>query len=117
MRRAALLAALLAGCATTSSAPPVEAPLDEPEDDLPPEPSATEVVYRGRVIDVGPHVAGYPYRTFRPMPALGRLLYLHEGEQRTLRSVPLDGDLDGVAVADMGARDLRTFFARPTFPD
>jgi len=105
VKKLLLLAAFAAaGCATTSTSTPVEGPRDEPADDLPPEASATEVLYRGRVIDVGPHVASYPYRSFRPIPELNVLLYMHEGEQRTLRAVPLDGSqalAAGAAVSDV----------------
>ena len=78
----------------------------------------TVVQFRGRAIDLAPHVAGFPYRGFKVYGELGRLLYFNETESgRFLRALPLDGELDldaGRKVSDIdwnsrnwsGAREI-----------
>ena len=78
---------LLCGCATAPApAPTVAEPADAP--------SPTSVTFQGRSIDIEPHIAGYPYRSFKPFPELGVLLYMHEGDTRQMMKLPLTGDLD-----------------------
>ena len=71
---------LMFGAAPAEEAPPV---VVEPD----PETSAT---YRGKMIDIAPHIAGFPYRSFRPFDELGVMLFMHESaEGRSLRVLPL----------------------------
>jgi dipeptidyl aminopeptidase/acylaminoacyl peptidase len=86
------LAMLFVACpkeASRTAAVEVAEPTPEPE---PPKESVVD--FRGRSIDIEPHIAGFPYRGFKPIPELGALLYMHEGKERSLRMLPLDGDLD-----------------------
>jgi len=66
-------------------APVEEAPVVAAEPD-----PATSATYRGRTIDIAPHVAGFPYRSFRPFDELGVMLFMHESaEGKSLRVLPL----------------------------
>jgi dienelactone hydrolase len=111
MRLLILLTVLaLAGCQTTPTPAPAPA-------EAPPEP-ASVVHFADRAIDIAPHVAGFPYRSFKPYPELNVLLYMHEGETRQMMKLPLDGDLDlasGTPVNDIdwNSRNLRALKPLP----
>ena len=70
-------------------APPEPEPMAPPVAD-----PATSATFAGRTIDIAPHVAGFPYRSFRPFDELGVMLYMHETSgglklhQIRLRDVP-----------------------------
>ncbi len=91
------------GAKTIGSSEPTPEATPAPEP-----PKETVVTFRGRSIDVEPHIAGFPYRGLRPIPEKGVLLYMHEGEQRTLLRLPLDGDHDLAAGTQLNDVDWNT---------
>ena len=83
--------------ANSGSASPAASPGSAEEAQVSGAEDARIVSFQGRSIDLGPHIAGYPYRSFRPYPELGALLYMHEGDAgRTWWTLPLGDQPDGV---------------------
>lgn len=69
--------------ATSGSVDPASVTFGEPATDEPafvlPDPDpATSATFGDRTIDIAPHIAGFPYRSFRPLEELGVLLFKHE---------------------------------------
>lgn len=88
--------------ATSGSASPAASPGSAEEAQVSGAEDARIVSFQGRSIDLGPHIAGYPYRSFRPYHELGALLYMHEGDDgRTWWTLPL-GD-QPYAVPDLAS--------------
>jgi dipeptidyl aminopeptidase/acylaminoacyl peptidase len=90
---------------TTPEPEPAATPAAEPEKD-------TIVRFQGRSVDIEPHIAGFPYRGLRPIPEKNTLLYMHEGEKRTLMSLPLGGATDlstGTRVHDIDWNNRSNF--------
>ena len=62
------------------------------------------VSFRGRSIDLKPHIEGFPYRGFTAYYDAGKLFYYHTGETTTLRQVDLSGTTnlaDGQVISDV----------------
>ena len=120
----ALAALTLVACIKTGPLlPGPPDPTADPPPTEPPPPEAapldTTVTFGGRTIDIGPHIAGFPYRGFKVEPDLGMLFYRHIAESgQTLHVLPLDGDLDlatGRQITDIDwtTRNLRRWKALP----
>jgi dipeptidyl aminopeptidase/acylaminoacyl peptidase len=52
------------------------------------------VEFKGRTIDLKPHIEGFPYRGFTAYYDAGKLYYYHRGETTTLMELDLAGDVD-----------------------
>jgi dipeptidyl aminopeptidase/acylaminoacyl peptidase len=66
--------------------------------------SDRSVEFRGRQIDLKPYIEGFPYRTFRPFYAAGKLYYFQQDETTMLKELDLSGDVDlrkGTMVSDV----------------
>jgi len=69
----------------------------------------TVVRFRGRDIDIAPHVAGFPYRGFRVYADVGTLLYFHETEEgRFMQALALDAPIDLTAGRQVSDIDWTT---------
>jgi len=111
LRLAALAVPLgLAACSIPTAATPY--PSEEPPEGDTPDPSAevpspTEVEFLGRRVDIGPFIAGFPYQSFRPKLADGRMFMIELGDRYVLRELPLPepgaATISELALADAAA--------------
>ena len=100
---------------TSAPAAPEPAPVDQSETVE----KDTVVTFQGREIDLEPHIAGFPYRGIRVIPEKNVVLYMHEGEQRTLMRLPLDGGADlseGVKLNDIDWNERSNFGSYEAVP-
>ena len=61
------------------------------------------IQFKGRKIDLKPHVEGFPYSQFSPFYDTGKMYFFHEGEKTLLKVIDMAaGDLgSGTAVSDI----------------
>ena len=65
---------------------------------------AQSVSFNGREIDLTPYVEGFPYTSFNPFYAAGKLFYMEKGDKMLLRELTLSGnpELDrGKVISDI----------------
>ncbi|MCW5518098.1 S9 family peptidase [Muriicola sp. Z0-33] len=89
------LALLLLSCNDQKSTEGEETATDE---------NAKLVSFKGREIDLSPFVEGFPYTSFQPVYAAGKLYYMKRGETMDLLELDLynDGDLEkGKKISDI----------------
>lgn len=59
-----------------------------------PAPNASTVSFKGRTIDLTPYVKGFPYKSFNPVYAAGKLYYMKQGSTTDLLELNLSGNPD-----------------------